>query len=160
MLPYGTNQLQIKTTEHKNQNIKIAQKSREEITEKNMAKTGVTGFKRIINAAGYSWLGFKAAYTHEAAFRQELWLTIFLAPAAFYLGNTLFEKAILLSTLLLVLIVELLNSALEAIVDRISDDHHELSGRAKDMGSSAVLLAIVVMVICWGSIIVENYSLY
>ena len=120
-----------------------------------MAKTGVTGFKRIINAAGYSWLGFKAAYEHEAAFRQELWLAILLTPAGIYLGNTLLEKAILISTLLLVLIVELLNSAMEAIVDRISDDHHELSGRAKDIGSAAVFLAIVLMLVCWCAILYQ-----
>ncbi len=121
-----------------------------------MAKTGITGLKRIINASKYSWLGLKAAFNHEAAFRQELLLTLVLVPAAIYLGKTLFEIAILLSTLVLVLIVELINSAIEAIVDRISDEHHELSGRAKDLGSAAVLLALLLMSICWGALFYQN----
>ncbi|MDH5389091.1 MAG: diacylglycerol kinase [Gammaproteobacteria bacterium] len=114
-----------------------------------MAKTGATGFTRIINAAGYSWLGFKAAYRHEAAFRQELWLCILLVPAALYFGETLMDKAILISSLLFILIVELINSAIEAVVDRVGDELHELSGRAKDMGSSAVFLAIGIAVVVW-----------
>ena len=114
-----------------------------------MAKTGATGITRIINAAGYSWLGFKAAYKNEAAFRQELWLCILLIPVALYFGETLMDKAILISSLLFVLIVELLNSAIEAVVDRIGDEVHELSGRAKDMGSTAVFIAISMAVIIW-----------
>ena len=114
-----------------------------------MAKTGATGITRVINAAGYSWLGFKAAYKNEAAFRQELWLCILLIPAALYFGETLMDKAILISSLLFVLIVELLNSAIEAVVDRIGDEVHELSGRAKDMGSTAVFIAITMAVIIW-----------
>ena len=114
-----------------------------------MAKAGATGITRIINAAGYSWLGFKAAYKNEAAFRQELWLCILLIPVALYFGETLMDKAILISSLLFVLIVELLNSAIEAVVDRIGDEIHELSGRAKDMGSTAVFIAITMAVIIW-----------
>lgn len=114
-----------------------------------MAKAGATGLTRIINAAGYSWLGFKAAYKNEAAFRQELWMCIVLAPVALYLGETLMDKAILISSLLFILIVELINSAIEAIVDRIGDEIHELSGRAKDMGSSAVFVAITMTLIIW-----------
>ena len=118
-----------------------------------MAKTGATGFTRIINAAGYSWLGFKAAYKNEAAFRQELWLCILLIPAALYFGETLLDKAILISSLLFILIVELINSAIEAVVDRIGDEVHELSGRAKDMGSTAVFIAISMAVIIWFGIL-------
>lgn len=114
-----------------------------------MAKAGATGITRIINAAGYSWLGFKAAYKHEAAFRQELWLAITLIPAGIYLGETLVDKAILVSSLLFVLVVELLNSAIESVVDRIGDEAHELSGRAKDMGSTAVFLSITITIIIW-----------
>ena len=114
-----------------------------------MAKTGATGITRIINAAGYSWLGFKAAYKNEAAFRQELWLCILLIPAALYFGETLLDKAILISSLLFILIIELLNSAIEAVVDRIGDEVHELSGRAKDMGSTAVAIAITMTVVIW-----------
>ncbi len=118
-----------------------------------MAKTGATGITRIINAAGYSWLGFKAAYKNEAAFRQELWLAIILTPVALYLGGTSLEKAILICSLLFVLVVELLNSAIESVVDRIGNEHHELSGRAKDMGSSAVFIAITITVILWCAIL-------
>jgi diacylglycerol kinase (ATP) len=114
-----------------------------------MAKAGATGITRIINAAGYSWLGFKAAYKNEAAFRQELWLCILLIPAALYFGETLLDKAILICSLLFILIVELINSAIEAVVDRIGDEVHELSGRAKDMGSTAVFIAISMAVIIW-----------
>ncbi len=118
-----------------------------------MAKTGATGITRIINAAGYSWLGFKAAYKHEAAFRQELWLVIILTPVALYFGETLLDKAILISSLLFVLVVELLNSAIESVVDRIGDEPHELSGRAKDMGSSAVFIALTITFILWCAIL-------
>lgn len=118
-----------------------------------MAKTGATGLTRIINAGGYSWLGFKAAYKNEAAFRQELWLCLLLMPVALYFGETLMDKAILISSLLFILIVELLNSAIEAVVDRIGDEVHELSGRAKDMGSTAVFIAIVMAVIIWAGVL-------
>lgn len=119
-----------------------------------MAKTGATGITRVINAAAYSWLGFKAAYKYEAAFRQELWLCILLVPAALYFGETLTDKVILISSLLFVLIVELINSAIEAVVDRIGDEMHELSGRAKDMGSTAVFIAITIAVLLWIGILV------
>ena len=119
-----------------------------------MAKAGATGITRIINAAGYSWLGFKAAYKHEAAFRQELWLAIILIPVAVYFGETLMDKAILISSVLFVLVVELLNSAIESVVDRIGDEPHELSGRAKDMGSSAVFLAITITIIIWLAVLI------
>lgn len=118
-----------------------------------MGKTNATGVTRIINAAGYSWKGFIAAYKNEAAFRQELWLTIVLAPAGFFFGETWQEKAALVCILLFVLVVELLNSAIEAVVDRIGDDYHELSGRAKDMGSAAVTVSLIMVVIIWASIL-------
>ena len=118
-----------------------------------MGKTNVTGIRRIINAAGYSWKGFRAAYKYEAAFRQELWLTIVLAPVGLILGGSWQEKAALVCSLLFVLVVELLNSSIESIVDRISDDHHELSGRAKDMGSAAVLVSLFMVAIIWASIL-------
>ena len=117
-----------------------------------MAKTGVTGFTRIINAAGYSWLGFKAAYKHEAAFRQELWLCIVLAPVALYFGQSSAEKAVLIASLVFILLIEILNSALEAVVDRFGDEIHPLAGRAKDMGSAAVFLAFIVAGLIWLSV--------
>lgn len=120
-----------------------------------MAKTGATGLTRIFNAAGYSWLGFKAAYKHEAAFRQELWLALALTPVALFFGPTTADKAILIASLVFILLVEILNSAIEAIVDRHGDELHELSGRAKDMGSAAVLLAFVVAGLIWYSVFSE-----
>jgi len=118
-----------------------------------MAKTGVGGIKRILNAAVYSWQGLKAAYKNEAAFRQELGLAVVLAPAGIYLGDTLLDKAILVCSLLFILIIELINSAIEAVVDRIGDEPHELSGRAKDIGSATVLLAIIMAAIVWLAIL-------
>jgi diacylglycerol kinase (ATP) len=117
-----------------------------------MAKTGATGLTRIINAAGYSWLGFKAAYKNEAAFRQELALTSALTPVALYYGPDYADKAVLLASLVFILLVEILNSALEAVVDRHGDEIHSLAGRAKDMGSAAVLLAFIITGLVWFSI--------
>ena len=114
-----------------------------------MAKTGATGITRIINAAGYSWLGIKAAYKHEAAFRQELLLCLLLLPVALYFGASYADKAILIASLVFILLVEILNSALEAVVDRQGDEIHELSGRAKDMGSAAVLFAFIIAGLVW-----------
>lgn len=110
---------------------------------------GKTGLRRILNAAGYSWAGFCAAYKHESAFRQELWLALVLVPLALYLGETAVERVLMVGAWLLVLIVELLNSAIEASVDRISLEHHLLIKRAKDMGSAAVLLALLNAAIVW-----------
>ncbi|MBV1879060.1 MAG: diacylglycerol kinase [Pseudomonadales bacterium] len=118
-----------------------------------MPKTKATGIRRIINAAGYSWQGMKSAYQNEAAFRQELWLLLVLGPIGCYVGETLLQKAILVTSLLFVLVVELLNSAIESVVDRIGDEHHELSGRAKDMASAAVTITLIMVVIVWGSIL-------
>lgn len=110
---------------------------------------GKTGLRRVLNAAGYSWAGLRAAYRHESAFRQELWLGLVLAPLAIYLGESAVERVLMLGSLLLVLIVELLNSAIEASVDRISLEHHLLIKRAKDMGSAAVLLALINVGVVW-----------
>jgi diacylglycerol kinase (ATP) len=121
-----------------------------------MGKTGVTGIKRIINAAGYSWLGLKAAYKHESAFRQEFWSAAILIPLGFYLGHDWTQKAALICSILFVLVVELLNSGIEAVVDRIGDESHKLSGRAKDMGSAAVLIALIIAALIWASVLIEN----
>ncbi len=120
-----------------------------------MAKTGVTGFRRVINAAGYSWQGFKAAYKYEAAFRQELGLLVVLSPVAIIFGPTFAEKLILIASLVFVLLVEILNSAIEVIVDRFGDEIHPLSGRAKDMGSAAVFLALVIAALVWGGVFIS-----
>jgi len=118
-----------------------------------MAKTGATGLIRIINAAGYSWLGIKAAYKNEAAFRQELAMCALLVPAAIYFGQSYADKAILIASLIFILLIEIINSAIEAVVDRFGDEEHELSGRAKDMGSAAVLFAFVIAALVWFSVL-------
>ena len=117
-----------------------------------MNKPGATGIKRIINAAGYSMRGLAAALKHESAFRQELALAVVLAPVALYFGQTSIERSILIGSLFLVLIVELLNSAIEAIVDRVGSEHHVLSGQAKDIGSAAVFVSLANVVVVWGII--------
>ena len=112
-------------------------------------KPGKTGLARIIAAGGYSWQGLTAAYQHEAAFRQELLLAIILIPLSFWLGDNALEYALMISSLFIVLIVEIINSAIEAVVDRAGSEHHELAGRAKDMGSAAVFLALANVIIIW-----------
>ncbi|EKK9971382.1 diacylglycerol kinase [Vibrio parahaemolyticus] len=104
-----------------------------------------------MDATGYSIKGLKAAWTHEAAFRQELVLTLVLSISAFFLPVTTLERVLMISSLLLILIVELINSAVEAVVDRVSDDWHELSGRAKDTGSAAVFVALFLALFVWAS---------
>ena len=108
-----------------------------------MGKPGNTGIMRIIRAFGYSAQGLAHAWTHEAAFRQEIALTLVLTPVAIWLGRTPVERVMLIGCCVLVLIVELLNSAVEAAIDRHGDELHELSGRAKDLGSAAVFLSLV-----------------
>ena len=121
-----------------------------------MGKTGDTGIKRIINASGYSWLGLKAAYQHESAFRQEVWLAVFMIPLGFYLGHDWTDKAALIGSVLFVLLVELLNSGIEAVVDRVGDESHKLSGRAKDMGSAAVLIALIITAMIWAAVLIDS----
>jgi len=110
---------------------------------------GKTGIKRLINAIGYSFSGFKAAFQNEDAFRQEVFITIVLVPLAFYIANNSLEIVLLLFSTLLVPIVELLNSAIEATVDRISLEQHKLAKRAKDIGSAAVFLSLVNLFAVW-----------
>jgi diacylglycerol kinase (ATP) len=123
-----------------------------------MPKPGATGLRRIADAAGYSWRGFRAAWRNESAFRQESALAILLVPAAFLLGRSATETALLLATLGIVLITELLNSAVEAVVDRIGDEVNDLSGRAKDLGSAAVFVALALVVIVWGVIAWDRFG--
>jgi diacylglycerol kinase (ATP) len=114
---------------------------------------GKTGLRRLINAAGYSLEGFKAAFKHEDAFRQEVFLAIVLIPLAFYLGKSPIECALMVASVLLVLIVELLNSAIEAAVDHTSTEQHALAKQAKDIGSAAVFCALVILATTWGLLI-------
>ena len=110
---------------------------------------GRTGLDRVMRATGYSMSGLVAAYRGESAFRQEFWLAAVLLPLAFWVGRSGLERALLIGSVLLVLIVELLNSAIEATVDRISLEDHLLAKRAKDIGSAAVMMALITCGAVW-----------
>ena len=110
---------------------------------------GNTGIRRLIKASGYSMQGLAAAFRHETAFRQELAITVLLLPLALWLGQSGPERALLIAVWMLVPLFELMNSAIEAVVDRIGPEQHELSGRAKDIGSAAVLVALVNAGVVW-----------
>ena len=112
---------------------------------------GRTGLDRIVRATGHSAAGLRAAWRHESAFRQEVLLAVVLLPAAAWLGRDWLQVSLLAGTVLLVLITELLNSAVEAVVDRISFDHHELAGRAKDYGSAAVMVSLLLCGGVWAA---------
>ena len=114
---------------------------------------GKTGLKRVWNAFFYSLEGFKAAWKHEDAFRQEAILALILIPLALLLTDVALERALMIASVLLVLIVELINSAIEATVDRISLENHQLAKRAKDIGSAAVLIALVDVLVLWGLVL-------
>ncbi len=122
-----------------------------------MVKPDNTGIRRILRATKFSAQGLAQAWQHEAAFRQELVLVLLLAPVAVWLGQTALERAVLIGCCLIVLIVELINSAIEAAIDRHGDEHHELSGRAKDMGSAAVFVSLVLVAVVWGLIAAERF---
>lgn len=114
---------------------------------------GKTGLRRVWNAFHYSRAGLHAAYRHEDAFRQEVLLALVLIPLAIWLGEGAVERALLIGCVLLVLIVELINSAIEATVDRISLDRHPLAKRAKDIGSAAVMIALLNAVLVWALVL-------
>lgn len=110
------------------------------------------GLNRIVHATLFSISGLNAAWRNEAAFRQEVLLCVVLIPASIWVGETAVERSLLIGSCLLILIVELINSAVEAVVDRVSVERHELSGRAKDLGSAAVLVSLLLATIVWGLI--------
>jgi diacylglycerol kinase (ATP) len=112
---------------------------------------GRTGLDRLLRATGYSLAGLKTAYRGESAFRQEAWVAVVLLPAAFWLGRSWVEVALLAGTVTLVLIVELLNSGIEAAIDRVSFELHDLSKRAKDLASAAVFLSLMLCAAVWAS---------
>ena len=114
-----------------------------------MQKKSATGLKRVINATGYSLRGPQTAWRNEAAFRQELMLMLILIPVGVWLGETSTERALLVLPCFLILICELINSAIEAVVDRIGLEHHELSGAAKDIGSAAVFVCFGALIVVW-----------
>jgi diacylglycerol kinase (ATP) len=108
-----------------------------------------TGISRIIRSFGYSFQGFRLAWREEAAFRQEIALSVVVIPAGLFFGNSGIERALLIMPMLLILVVEFLNSALEAVVDRSGTERHPLAGMAKDMGSAAVLLSFILLGTVW-----------
>jgi diacylglycerol kinase (ATP) len=117
---------------------------------------GKTGLQRLLNACRYSLHGFSSAFRHEDAFRQEVFLAVILIPIALVLDVGGAGKAVMIASILLVLIVELLNSAIEAAVDRISLDQHRLSKRAKDIGSAAVALSLVNVAVVWLLVLLDR----
>lgn len=123
-----------------------------------MSKPGATGIQRIIDATGYSMAGLRAAFKHESAFRQELALLVILLPVAIWLSNTIVDAILLIGSLFLVIIVELINSAIEAVVDLASEDIHKLAGRAKDIGSAAVMVSLVNVLMIWGLYLYRLWS--
>ena len=119
---------------------------------------GRTGLDRIVRATGYSLEGLAMAYRGESAFRQEFWLAIVMLPAAFWLGRSWVEVALLVGSVMLVLIVELLNSGIEAAIDRVSFEMHELSMRAKDLASAAVLLSLLLCGGIWAAALWQRFG--
>ena len=111
------------------------------------------GPRRIFQAARWSWQGLRAAWLHESSFRLEVYLLILLAPVAVWLGQTPVERALMIGSMLLVLAMELANSAIEAVIERYGSEHHELAGRAKDMGSAAVFMTLAVTALTWLAIL-------
>ncbi|MFT3667466.1 MAG: diacylglycerol kinase [Pseudoxanthomonas sp.] len=112
---------------------------------------------RILKAAVWSMQGLRAAWMHESSFRLEVYLLAVMAPLALWLGQTGLERAVLIGSCLLVLAAELLNSAVEAVIERYGPEHHELAGRAKDMGSAAVFVLMMNVLLCWALILAPHY---
>ena len=123
-----------------------------------MGKPGNTGIRRILRATQYSAQGLSQAWRNEAAFRQEIVLLLLAIPAGLWLGRTPFEKLLLIGSCALVLVVELLNSAIESTVDRFGEERHELAGRAKDMGSAAVLVILVIVAAIWATVAWQRFA--
>ena len=119
---------------------------------------GRTGIDRVVHAIGYSLAGLTTAYRGESAFRQEVWVAVVLAPSAFWVGRNWVEVALLIGSTLLVLIVELLNSGIEAAIDRVSFDWHDLSKRAKDLASAAVLLSLLLCAGIWTAALWQRFA--
>ena len=123
-----------------------------------MGNQNATGIKRLNNAFGYSMQGFAACFKHEEAFRQEVYASLLLIPLALFAGNSGIERALLLGSWLVVPLVELLNSAIENAIDRIGEEQHELSGRAKDIGSAAVFVALLLCACVWLLVLLPRLS--
>jgi diacylglycerol kinase (ATP) len=116
------------------------------------------GPSRILKATVWSMQGLRAAWLHESSFRLEVYLFVLLAPLALWLGDSGIERALMIGSMLLVLGTELLNSAVEAVIERYGPEHHELAGRAKDMGSAAVFVMMMNVLLCWGLILAPRWT--
>lgn len=114
------------------------------------------GPKRIFKAAVWSWQGLRAAWLHESSFRLEVYLLVVLAPLALWLGQTPVERALMIGSVLLVLAMELANSAIEAVIERYGSEFHEMAGRAKDMGSAAVFVLMMNVLLCWALVLLPR----
>jgi diacylglycerol kinase (ATP) len=121
-------------------------------------KPGKTGLGRLLDATGYSVKGIRACWQNEAAFRQEVVLILVLLPLSFVVAHSIEQWLLLVIPLLVLLVVELLNSAIENVVDRIGHELHELSGQAKDMGSAAVLICLILIFVTWAGIGWKNFA--
>jgi diacylglycerol kinase (ATP) len=119
------------------------------MTTPHFDKTANTGFRHLANSTRFSIQGLASAIKHEAAFRQELALLVVLTPIGLWISSSIADFVVLMFVLLFVLVVELLNSGIEAVVDRVGVEHHELSGRAKDFGSAAVMLSLLMAGMVW-----------
>ena len=115
---------------------------------------GTSGLQRILNATGYSLAGFKAAFQNEAAFRQIILINLLLIPLSFFMPVSRVEQVLMIVVCLLAIIVELINSAIEAVVDRVSIEQHPLSKNAKDMGSAAQFVALAIIALTWGACLI------
>lgn len=122
-----------------------------------MSKPGKTGISRVIDAFGYSMKGLAACWRYEAAFRQEVVLGLILLPIAFWLAQNHIELILLILTIFLVVMAELANSSVEAVVDRTGSERHELSGRAKDIGSALVFTSLVLLGIVWSIVAINRF---
>lgn len=122
-----------------------------------MGKPGKTGIARVIDAFGYSMKGFSASWRYEAAFRQEVTLGVLLIPLAFWLAQTHIELILLISSIFWVWMAELANSSVEAVVDRTGSERHELSGRAKDIGSALVFTSLMLLAVIWGIVAFNRF---
>lgn len=118
-----------------------------------MSEQQPSSIGRVIKAGQYSWQGFKRAYSGEAAFREEFFVACILIPLACFLDVSSVERILMIGSILLLMVIELLNSAIETVVDRIGTEHHELSGQAKDMGSTAVAFGIAIVIMTWAIIL-------
>lgn len=123
----------------------------------NLRQYQTAGLRRLLNATRYSVQGVRSAFKFEVAFRQETWLLLVGTPLAFWLAASAWQAVVLIAALMLIMVVEMINSALETLVDRVSTDYNELSGRTKDMGSAAVLLTIIIAILLWSAALWQRF---